>query len=100
MTERRDDPNVSVDTRLAATGVCAQIHLPSGQVCGLPHRHPGSCRFQAALDIVDAQEFPPRRRASDHEARGGRGESARGAAHAARRELVSRVHWVDSGGAG
>ncbi|HET9118177.1 MAG TPA: hypothetical protein VFN75_08925 [Pseudonocardiaceae bacterium] len=45
MIERLDDHNVSVDTQLASEGACAQIHLPSGRICGLDHHHGGSCQF-------------------------------------------------------
>jgi hypothetical protein len=41
MTERLNDHNVSVNTQ-SAPGACAQIHLPSGQICELPHHHRGS----------------------------------------------------------
>jgi hypothetical protein len=35
MTERLNDHNVSLNTQ-SAPGACAQIHLPSGQICELP----------------------------------------------------------------
>ncbi|MDQ2791252.1 MAG: hypothetical protein DLM60_02560 [Pseudonocardiales bacterium] len=70
MTKRLDDCNSSVDTQLARAGACAQIHLPSGRICVLPHHHRGSCRFLSASDIADAEGFVPWRRiAGDHEGR-------------------------------
>jgi hypothetical protein len=56
MTERLDAHNVSVDTPLAQTGACARIHLPSGWICALPHRHRGSCEFLHPEDIADAKK--------------------------------------------
>ncbi|MGH3781585.1 MAG: hypothetical protein ACRDRO_13415 [Pseudonocardiaceae bacterium] len=74
MTKRLDDCNSSVDTQLARAGACAQIHLPSGRICVLPHHHRGSCRFLSASDIADAEEFLPWQRiAGDHDARSGPG---------------------------
>jgi hypothetical protein len=46
-----DDPNTSemhnssVDHDAASEGVCAQLHLPTGRMCTLPHGHAGSCDF-------------------------------------------------------
>lgn len=59
MTERLDAQNISVDTRLSHAGACAQIHLPSGRICALPHHHHGSCRFLHSPDIVNDEQFLP-----------------------------------------
>ena len=40
--------NASVDEDAARQGACAQVHLPTGRMCILPHGHPGSCHFIAA----------------------------------------------------
>lgn len=40
--------NVSVDEAAAMRGECAQVHLPSGRRCTLPHGHRGSCVFVCA----------------------------------------------------
>jgi len=37
--------NVSVDEYAAQEGKCAQVHLPTGRMCTLPHGHRGSCVF-------------------------------------------------------
>ena len=37
--------NASVDEAAAMQGECAQVHLPTGRRCTLPHGHPGSCDF-------------------------------------------------------
>ena len=37
--------NASVDEDAARQGACAQVHLPTGRMCILPHGHPGSCDF-------------------------------------------------------
>ena len=37
--------NASVDEDAARQGACAQVHLPTGRMCILPHGHPGSCHF-------------------------------------------------------
>jgi hypothetical protein len=54
MTERLDAHNVSVDTTLAQAGACARIHLPTGWICALSHRHRGSCQFVSPADLADA----------------------------------------------
>ncbi len=56
MTERLDAHNISVDTTLAQAGACARIHLPTGCVCALPHRHRGSCQFVSPEDLTDAEK--------------------------------------------
>ena len=58
MAERLDEHNVSVDTPLAAAGACAQIHLPTGGICTLPHHHHESCEFQSPADIADTEKLP------------------------------------------
>ena len=40
--------NASIDEYAARRGACAQVHLPTGRMCILPHGHPGSCHFIAA----------------------------------------------------
>jgi hypothetical protein len=47
---RLERHNVSVDENLADQGVCAQVHLPTGRICLLPHRHRGSCHFEPPTD--------------------------------------------------
>jgi hypothetical protein len=37
--------NASVDEYVAREGACAQVHLPTGRICTLPHGHKGSCLF-------------------------------------------------------
>ena len=37
--------NASVDEDAAREGVCAQVHLPTGWMCVLPHGHTGTCNF-------------------------------------------------------
>ena len=37
--------NASVDEVAARQGACAQVHLPTGRMCILPHGHRGSCDF-------------------------------------------------------
>jgi hypothetical protein len=45
--------NASVDEDLARAGECAQVHLPTGRMCTLPHGHKGSCEFISA-EAADA----------------------------------------------
>jgi hypothetical protein len=40
--------NASVDEVAATKGACAQVHLPTGRMCILPHGHKGSCDFISA----------------------------------------------------
>ena len=40
--------NASVDEDAARQGACAQVHLPTGRMCILPHGHTGSCVVIAA----------------------------------------------------
>ena len=75
MIERIDAHNVSVDTQLVHAGACAQIHLPSGRSCVLPHHHRGSCLFIHPTEMRDTQGFLPAHGiASDHERSGDRAE--------------------------
>ena len=37
--------NAAVDEDAAGQGGCAQVHLPTGGMCTLRHRHEGSCEF-------------------------------------------------------
>lgn len=45
-TQRLDLHNASVDLAAALRGLCGFTHLPSGRVCALRHRHPGSCQLR------------------------------------------------------
>ena len=40
--------NASVDEDAAREGECAQVHLPTGRTCTLPHGHERSCEFISA----------------------------------------------------
>lgn len=40
--------NASVDEDAARAGECAQVHLPTGRICTLPHGHARSCEFISA----------------------------------------------------
>jgi hypothetical protein len=42
--------NASMDEDAAREGACAQVHLPTGRICILPHGHKGSCDFIPAED--------------------------------------------------
>lgn len=42
---RPDFHNLSVEESVAKQGACARIHVPTGRVCTLPHKHSGSCHF-------------------------------------------------------
>lgn len=53
--------NASVDEAAAMQGECAQVHLPTGRRCTLPHGHPGSCEFIWA-DLVGLRREPLARR--------------------------------------
>jgi hypothetical protein len=61
MTERLDEHNISVDTQLPPAGACAQIHLPTGGLCTLPHHHHGSCEFLSPSAIAYTEKLPRRR---------------------------------------
>lgn len=37
--------NASTDAGAASQGGCAQVHLPTGNMCTLRHSHEGSCEF-------------------------------------------------------
>jgi hypothetical protein len=37
--------NPSVDEAAAGQGACAQVHLPTGAMCVMPHGHKESCEF-------------------------------------------------------
>jgi hypothetical protein len=45
--DRPDLHNASVDERVATSGGCGQVHLPSGRTCTLDQDHAGSCHFVA-----------------------------------------------------
>jgi hypothetical protein len=42
--------NASVNEEAARQGACAQVHLPTGRMCTLPHGHRTSCDFLPADD--------------------------------------------------
>lgn len=44
----------SVDQARRADGACAQVHLPTGRMCTLRYRHPGTCEFVAPSDISNS----------------------------------------------
>ena len=44
--------NASVNEDAAMAGGCAQVHLPTGRMCTLPHGHRGSCEFISADDVA------------------------------------------------
>jgi len=54
IVDRPDVHNPEVDERLAGLGACAQVHLPSGRVCVLGHRHGGPCTFVPAQEAADS----------------------------------------------
>ncbi|MDR7082488.1 hypothetical protein J2X01_001777 [Arthrobacter ginsengisoli] len=41
-------PHVRED--VAITGLCGNVHLPTGRTCDLPERHEGSCHFVGPED--------------------------------------------------
>lgn len=45
-----DVHNASVDEDAARLGGCAQVHLPTGRMCTLPHGHLTSCDFSPASE--------------------------------------------------
>jgi hypothetical protein len=56
--------NASVDEDAAKKGACAQVHLPTGRMCILPHGHKGSCDFipaEAAYASLLPDRFDGRR---------------------------------------
>ena len=56
--------NASVDEVAAMKGACAQVHLPTGRMCILPHGHQGSCEFipaEAAYASLPADRSNGRR---------------------------------------
>jgi hypothetical protein len=52
--DRLDLHNPSVDEEVAATGVCAQVHLPSGRTCTLVRHHEGSCNFVSRDEAAES----------------------------------------------
>jgi hypothetical protein len=42
---RRESHNSSMDQTVADAGGCAQVHLPTGRTCTLPHGHEDTCQF-------------------------------------------------------
>ena len=51
--DRSEMHNASVNEDAARRGACAQVHLPTGRMCTLPHSHRGSCVFIPA-DVAHA----------------------------------------------
>lgn len=51
---RRESHNTSMDQTVADAGGCAQVHLPTGRTCTLPHGHEGTCQFIAPDQVADA----------------------------------------------
>jgi len=58
--DRLEVHNTSVDEDFAQVGACAQIHLPTGQICTLPHHHSGSCSFAKPGPPPATEETPDR----------------------------------------
>jgi hypothetical protein len=56
--QRRDLHNISVDSSLAAEGLCGLTHLPTGRVCRLPYLHAGPCDLRPRLTGADASDQP------------------------------------------
>jgi hypothetical protein len=54
--QRRDLHNISVDSSLAAEGLCGLTHLPTGRVCRLPYLHAGPCDLRPRLTGAAASE--------------------------------------------
>jgi hypothetical protein len=46
--------NTSIDEKVAETGACAQVHLPTGRTCTLEHGHRGSCGFVARDQVKES----------------------------------------------
>jgi len=42
---RLDLHHISIDFAAASAGLCGFMHLNSGRVCQLPHRHHGPCQL-------------------------------------------------------
>ena len=58
---RLDLHNISIDFAAASAGLCGFIHLDSGRVCQLPHRHHGPCsRRTARASPLSAPPCPAR----------------------------------------
>jgi len=65
---RSDLSNANVREDLATTGRCALVHLPTGRICLLPHRHHGPCEFhrpQEADEVLAAGNQSPQDRVLD-----------------------------------
>ncbi len=52
--DRPEAHNSGVDEKVAETGACAQVHLPSGRTCTLRHRHQGACDFVPRPEVQDS----------------------------------------------
>jgi hypothetical protein len=42
---RPDLSSLHVREDVAITGLCGNVHLPTGRTCDAPERHEGSCHF-------------------------------------------------------
>jgi len=47
---RPDLSSLHVREDVAVTGLCGNVHLPTGRTCDLPERHEGSCYFVGPED--------------------------------------------------
>ena len=47
---RPDLSSLHVREDVAITGLCGNVHLPTGRTCDQPERHEGSCRFVGPED--------------------------------------------------
>ena len=47
---RPDLSSLHVREDVAITGLCGNVHLPTGRTCDVPERHEGSCRFVGPED--------------------------------------------------
>jgi len=47
---RPDLSSLHVREDVAITGLCGNVHLPTGRTCDLPERHEGSCHFVGPED--------------------------------------------------
>lgn len=47
---RPDLSSLHVREDVAVTGLCGNVHLPTGRTCDLPERHGGSCHFVGPED--------------------------------------------------
>lgn len=48
--DRPDLSSLHVREDIAMTGLCGNVHLPTGRTCGGTERHDGSCQFVGPED--------------------------------------------------